>query len=131
MSYFRITLMRSGIGMPKRTQGVLKALGLRKRMKTVFYPVYRSTDATRGISPLSDQNLAGGLMMVEEILLTTILLGWVFYRFASQDEERQELLDPGIVQRTVGRSRLHCVVLDLHVVTVGDLRDATDRGDRW
>jgi len=39
MSYFRITLMRSGIGLPKRTQGVLKALGLRTRMKTVFYPV--------------------------------------------------------------------------------------------
>lgn len=39
MSYFRITLMRSGIGLPKRTQGVLKALGLRQRMKTVFYPV--------------------------------------------------------------------------------------------
>lgn len=31
--------MRSGIGLPKRTQGVLKALGLRQRMKTVFYPV--------------------------------------------------------------------------------------------
>lgn len=31
--------MRSGIGLPKRTQGVLKALGLRTRMKTVFYPV--------------------------------------------------------------------------------------------
>ena len=31
--------MRSAIGLPKRTQGVLKALGLRKRMKTVFFPV--------------------------------------------------------------------------------------------
>lgn len=39
MSYFRITLIRSGIGLTKRTQGVLKALGLRTRMKTVFYPV--------------------------------------------------------------------------------------------
>ncbi|CZS87986.1 related to ribosomal protein L30 [Rhynchosporium graminicola] len=39
MSFFRITLMRSGIGLTKRTGGVLKALGLRTRMKTVFYPV--------------------------------------------------------------------------------------------
>jgi putative membrane protein len=61
--------------------------------QTVFYPVYKPTDAARGLNPLSDQNLAGGLMMVEQILLTTLLLGWLFYRFAVQDEERQALLD--------------------------------------
>jgi cytochrome c oxidase assembly factor CtaG len=61
--------------------------------QTVFYPVYRSTDAARGLNPLSDQNVAGGLMMVEEMILTTLLLGWLFFRFARQDEERQELLD--------------------------------------
>jgi hypothetical protein len=32
-------------------------------------------------------------MMVEEMILTTLLLGWLFYRFARQDEERQALLD--------------------------------------
>jgi cytochrome c oxidase assembly factor CtaG len=61
--------------------------------QTVFYPVYKATDATRGLDPLSDQNLAGGVMMVEQIILTTVLLGWLFYRFAKQDEERQALLD--------------------------------------
>lgn len=61
--------------------------------QTVFYPVYRSTDAARGLSPLSDQNVAGGVMMVEQIVLTTILLGWLFYRFAMREEARQSLLD--------------------------------------
>lgn len=61
--------------------------------QTVFYPVYRLRDASRGLSALSDQNLAGGLMMVEESLLTVILLAWLFYRFAVQDEQRQELVD--------------------------------------
>ena len=61
--------------------------------QTVFYPVYKGTDAVRSVNPLSDQNVAGGLMMVEEIILTTILLGWVFFKFAQQDEDRQELLD--------------------------------------
>jgi cytochrome c oxidase assembly factor CtaG len=61
--------------------------------QTVFYPVYNSTDATRGLNPLSDQNLAGGVMMVEETLLTVLLLAWLFYRFAMQDEERQSLMD--------------------------------------
>ncbi len=61
--------------------------------QTVFYPVYKASDAARGLNPLSDQNLAGGLMMIEQIILTTVLLGWLFYRFARQDEERQALLD--------------------------------------
>jgi ribosomal protein L30 len=39
MSYFRITLHRSAIGLPERTRGVLAALGLRRRMQTVFHPV--------------------------------------------------------------------------------------------
>ena len=38
-NYFRINLIRSAIGMPKKTQGVLKALGLRKRLRTVYHPV--------------------------------------------------------------------------------------------
>jgi large subunit ribosomal protein L30 len=54
MSYFRITLMRSGIGLPKRTQGVLKALGLRTRMKTVFFPV--------------TPEVAGQIMKVKELV---------------------------------------------------------------
>jgi cytochrome c oxidase assembly factor CtaG len=61
--------------------------------QTVFYPVYRESDARRGLNPLSDQNLAGGAMMVVQIVLTTLLLCWLFLRFAQQDEERQELLD--------------------------------------
>ncbi|KAI0393206.1 hypothetical protein F5Y17DRAFT_433262 [Xylariaceae sp. FL0594] len=39
MSFFRITLHRSAIGLPERTRGVLAALGLRKRCQTVFKPV--------------------------------------------------------------------------------------------
>jgi cytochrome c oxidase assembly factor CtaG len=61
--------------------------------QTVFYPVYRSSDAARGLSPVSDQNVAGAVMMVEQIVLTLLLFVWVFMRFATRDEERQELLD--------------------------------------
>jgi hypothetical protein len=32
-------------------------------------------------------------MMVEQVVLTTIFLGWLFYRFAIREEERQSLLD--------------------------------------
>jgi cytochrome c oxidase assembly factor CtaG len=61
--------------------------------QTVFYPVYKSSDAARGLNPLSDQNLAGAAMMLWQMILTIFLLGWLFYRFAVQDEERQALLD--------------------------------------
>ncbi len=61
--------------------------------QTVFYPVYKASDAAHGLNPLSDQNLAGAAMMVEQVILTTLLMGWLFLRAAKQDEDRQELLD--------------------------------------
>ena len=61
--------------------------------QTVFYPVYKASDAARGLNPLSDQNLAGALMMFEQIFLTVGLLAWLFFRAARQDEDRQSLLD--------------------------------------
>ncbi|KAI5864435.1 hypothetical protein GGS23DRAFT_564372 [Durotheca rogersii] len=54
MSFFRITLHRSAIGMPRRTRGVLASLGLRKRQQTVFHPV----------SP----EFAGKIMRVKELV---------------------------------------------------------------
>lgn len=54
MSYFRITLIRSAIGLPAKSTNVLKALGLRKRMATVFHPV----------SPA----VAGQIMKVKELV---------------------------------------------------------------
>jgi large subunit ribosomal protein L30 len=46
--------MRSGIGMPEKVQGVLKALGLRKRMTTVYHPV--------------SQSVAGQIMRIKELV---------------------------------------------------------------
>lgn len=40
-TFFRITLLRSPIGLPRATSGVLAALGLRKRLRTVYHPVSR------------------------------------------------------------------------------------------
>jgi cytochrome c oxidase assembly factor CtaG len=62
-------------------------------MQTVLYPVYDSTDARRGLNPLSDQNLAGAVMMIVQMLLTAILIAWLFLRYVREDEERQTLLD--------------------------------------
>ncbi len=61
--------------------------------QTVVYPVYKPSDAARGLNPLSDQNLAGAAMMIEQMFLTILLSGWLFYRFALRDEQRQALMD--------------------------------------
>ncbi|MFZ0087868.1 MAG: cytochrome c oxidase assembly protein [Solirubrobacteraceae bacterium] len=60
---------------------------------TVFYPYYLPGDAHWHISPVADQVAAGGLMMVEESLLTIGLFCWLFLRVARQTEQRQALLD--------------------------------------
>jgi putative membrane protein len=60
---------------------------------SVFYPYYRSGDAHWHISPIADQVTAGGLMMVEESLLTIGLFCWLFLKVAREGEERQRLLD--------------------------------------
>ena len=57
MTYFKITLRRSGIGLPRKLNGVLQSLGLRKRMATVFHPV----------SP----DVAGKIMKVKELVFVS------------------------------------------------------------
>ena len=54
MAFFRITLIRSAIGLPKKSQAVLEALGLKKRMRTVFLPV--------------SSQIAGQIMKVKELV---------------------------------------------------------------
>jgi cytochrome c oxidase assembly factor CtaG len=60
---------------------------------TVFYGFYLRGDAAHHIAPLSDQSLAGAIMMVEESILTLCLFCWLFLRAAREGEERQDLLD--------------------------------------
>lgn len=61
--------------------------------QTLFYPYYRTGDVRAGMNPLSDQNVAGALMMLEQMILTLGLLAWLFLRMADRDEKRQQLLD--------------------------------------
>jgi cytochrome c oxidase assembly factor CtaG len=60
---------------------------------TVFYPYYISREARFHISALTDQRIAGAIMMVEESILTLGLFCWLFLRAARESEERQELLE--------------------------------------
>jgi cytochrome c oxidase assembly factor CtaG len=58
-----------------------------------FYDVYAKGEAFWDIKPAADQNTAGGIMMVEQSILTICLFAWLFVRAARESEERQELLE--------------------------------------
>ena len=60
---------------------------------SAWYSFYRSGDAHWHIGRFADQVTAGGLMMVEESLLTIGLFCWLFLKVAREGEERQRLLD--------------------------------------
>ena len=77
MPFFKITLIRSSIGLPKKTQGVLNALGLRKRMATIFKPVNAAN--------------AGQIMKIKELVAVSEV------ETAMSDAEMREMRrpDPG------------------------------------
>jgi putative membrane protein len=60
---------------------------------TVFYTFYAAGEARAHIAPLTDQSIAGVVMMLEESILTVFLFGWLFLQAAAQGEEKQDLLD--------------------------------------
>ena len=60
---------------------------------TVFYPFYAAGEARAHIAALTDQSIAGVVMMLEESILTVVLFGWLFMQAAAQGEEKQDLLD--------------------------------------
>ena len=69
--------MRSAIGLPMRTRGVLAALGLRKRMRTVYHPV--------------TPDVAGQIMKVKEL----VDVEEVEQALSKQEQREQRRPDPG------------------------------------
>jgi putative membrane protein len=60
---------------------------------SVFYPAYRPGDAAHGLAPLTDQGIAGAIMMTESMIVTLAVLAWAFLKWAADTTERQRLLD--------------------------------------
>jgi putative membrane protein len=60
---------------------------------SVFYPDYAAGEAKWHISAVTDQSIAGVVMMVEGGFVTLGILSWLFLEWAKQDSERQRLMD--------------------------------------
>jgi cytochrome c oxidase assembly factor CtaG len=72
---------------------------------SAFYPWYVHEQAKWGISAVTDQNLAGVVMMAEGGLITLGMLAWLFLKLFEEGELRQQLIeqgyDPAQVKRAV------------------------------
>jgi cytochrome c oxidase assembly factor CtaG len=62
----------------------------------VLYDVYAKGEALHHIEPLTDQSIAGVVMMVEGIFLGLGVLAWFFFLAAKEGIEKQRLLDLAI-----------------------------------
>lgn len=90
MSFFKITLARSSIGLPFRTRRVLYALGLHKRGRTVYQPV-------------SGQS-AGMIMRVKELLtVEEVKEGLTFEEIRKERKTARGFVVSGNVRRGGGR----------------------------
>jgi len=75
-----------------------------------FYPYYVELDRGTGVSPLTDQRIAGAIMFIEGAVVTLLAFAWLFFRFTRETEIRQRLLerdiDPALAARAAryGRS---------------------------
>jgi putative membrane protein len=59
----------------------------------VLYTAYAAGEEYWGVAPLTDQSIAGVIMMTEGALVTLGVLAWTLLRWAARDTEKQHLLD--------------------------------------
>lgn len=60
---------------------------------TAFYGTYDHAANPFGLTPGGDQSVAGSVMMAEGSLITFIILGWLFFKAATEGEESQQLIE--------------------------------------
>jgi putative membrane protein len=69
-----------------------------------FYPPYVRAPRTWGFSPLADQRLGGGVMLIEGSLVMLAVLVWLALRWFAESEARQRLLDAGVDPEAAARA---------------------------
>jgi putative membrane protein len=60
---------------------------------TVFYDRYAAGEHYWHVSPLTDQSVAGVIMMVEGTFVSLGIFAWLFFRSAQEGSERQRLIE--------------------------------------
>jgi cytochrome c oxidase assembly factor CtaG len=70
----------------------------------ILYPHYKPLERLAGITPLTDQKIAGLTMFIEGGIVTTGVFAVLFLRFAQDIEGRQRVLEAELDAQTVTRA---------------------------
>jgi cytochrome c oxidase assembly factor CtaG len=69
-----------------------------------LYPDYASGERAAGITPVTDQTIAGAIMFTEGAIVTLVVFAWLFLRWTREAELQQTLLDRGHDARAATRA---------------------------
>ena len=69
-----------------------------------YYSWYAHVSRLAGASPVTDQTIAGEIMLLEGMFVTLIVLGWLLGRFIGDHDLRQTLLEAGVDEHTASRA---------------------------
>ena len=69
-----------------------------------YYSWYADAPQLVRASPVTDQTIAGEIMLLEGMFVTLIVLGWLVGRFIGDHDLRQTLLEAGVDERTATRA---------------------------
>lgn len=72
-----------------RVSGMFLGMGFIILRSPVYLDAYAGTASAHGLSPLTDQQLAGGMMLGLDLLVMLFCLGFFFHR-SSQDHDREQ-----------------------------------------
>jgi len=68
------------------------------------YPDYGPKESLAGVTPITDQTIAGAIMFTEGAIVTLVVFVWLFLRWTREAELQQTLLDRGHDPRAATRA---------------------------
>jgi cytochrome c oxidase assembly factor CtaG len=72
-----------------------------------LYDFYETGERTAGVSPLTDQQIAGAVMFIEGAIVTLLVFAWLFLRWMQEAEIAQRLVEAGYDPARSVRSARH------------------------
>ncbi|MEA2347630.1 MAG: putative rane protein [Thermoleophilaceae bacterium] len=87
-SHTRAELWKAGHVIGARVAGMFLGMAFAVMLRTAIYPAYGDRAAAYGLTPLADQQIAGGMMIFTDLLIMLVTLGFFFWA-AEREVPRQ------------------------------------------
>jgi cytochrome c oxidase assembly factor CtaG len=103
-------LWKAGQMLGARLGGMMLGMAFLAMRAPAYGDFYGDAARVYGLTPLADQQIGGGLMMVVDLVVMLVALGYFFWR-AAQDSESATASEPVAGGRAVGESRKRAPVV--------------------